>query len=40
MSPLAGFRQAVGACLALGYTDAEVHAMVATNAAAVIGLND
>lgn len=39
LGPLEGFRQVVGACLSFGYSDAEVHAMVATNAAAVIGLN-
>ncbi|SMO94522.1 DUF6282 family protein [Paracoccus laeviglucosivorans] len=39
MSPLEGFRQAVRACLALGYSDTDIHAMVATNAASVIGLD-
>ena len=39
IGPLAGFRQAVAACLDLGYSDAEIRAMVADNAAAVIGLN-
>ena len=37
-SPLEGFRRGVATCLALGYSDAEIHEMVATNAAAVIGL--
>lgn len=39
LSPLDGFRQAAAACLGLGYTDAEIHAMLADNAATVIGLN-
>jgi hypothetical protein len=39
LGPLDGFRQAVRACLAFGYSDAQVHAMVASNAAKVIGLN-
>ena len=39
MSPLEGFRQAVTACLGLGYSDAEIRAMVADNAATVLGLN-
>ncbi len=38
LNPLDGFRQAVTTCLSLGYSDAQVHRMVATNAAGVIGL--
>ncbi len=40
MNPLQGFRQAVGACMALGCSDAEIHLMVATNTASVLGLTD
>lgn len=36
--PLEGFRAAVAACLDLGYSDVDVHTMVASNAAAVLGL--
>jgi len=39
LTPLEGFQNAVATCLALGYSDAQIHAMVATNAADVIGLN-
>ena len=39
ISPLEGFRQAVTACLGLGYSDAEIRAIVADNAATVLGLN-
>jgi hypothetical protein len=39
MSPLAGFRQAVAACLGLQYSETEIRAMIADNAATVIGLN-
>lgn len=39
-SPLEGFRRGVKMCLDLGYTDAEVHAMVSTNAARAFGLED
>ena len=39
LSPLEGFRKGVAACLAFGYSDAEVHSMVGTNAATVIGLD-
>jgi hypothetical protein len=38
--PLEGLRRGVATCLSLGYSDAEIHAMVATNAGAVIGLDD
>lgn len=38
-SPLEGFRQGVSTCLALGYSDAQIHEMVATNAANVLGLS-
>jgi hypothetical protein len=37
-SPLEGFRRGVKMCLDLGYSDAEVHAMVSTNAAQAFGL--
>ena len=36
--PLQGFRLGVATCLMLGYDDPAIHAMVATNAAEVIGL--
>lgn len=39
LTPLEGFQQAVATCLALGYRDADIQAMVAGNAATVIGLN-
>ncbi|WP_071797513.1 DUF6282 family protein [Natronohydrobacter thiooxidans] len=38
--PLAGMRRGVATCIEQGYSDAQIHAMVATNAANVIGLND
>lgn len=38
LDPLEGFRKAVGVCLDMGYSDAQIHAMVATNSAQVIGL--
>lgn len=38
-SPLEGMRRGVATCLALGYDDAQIHDMVATNAAQVIGLS-
>ena len=38
--PLEGLRRGVATCLSLGYSDSELHAMVATNAGAVIGLDD
>ena len=37
-SPLEGFRRGVKLCLKLGYTDAQCHAMVSTNAARAFGL--
>lgn len=39
IGPLEGFRQAVAACLDLGYSGAEIRAMVADNAATVLGLD-
>lgn len=39
LSPLEGMRRGVATCLLLGYSDAQIHDMVATNAATVIGLN-
>lgn len=38
--PLEGFRLGVATCLSLGYSDAQIRDMVATNAADVIGLDD
>ncbi|MCI4661673.1 MAG: DUF6282 family protein [Neomegalonema sp.] len=38
LNPLEGFERGVAACLAQGYSDAQIHAMVASNAADVIGL--
>lgn len=40
LMPLEGLRRGVATCLSLGYSDAEISAMVATNAWAVIGLDD
>jgi hypothetical protein len=37
-SPLEGFRRGVELCLSLGYQDDEIHKMVATNTARVLGL--
>lgn len=37
--PLTGFQLGVATCLSLGYSDDQIHAMVATNAADVIGLD-
>jgi len=37
-SPLEGFRRAVELCMDLGYADADIHKMVATNTARVLGL--
>ncbi len=37
-SPLEGFRRAVGLCMELGYSDADIHKMVSTNTARVLGL--
>ena len=39
LSPLEGFQLGVATCLSLGYSDDQIHAMIATNAADVIGLN-
>jgi hypothetical protein len=39
MSPLEGFRRGVEMCMDLGYADADIHKMVATNTAKVLGLN-
>ena len=38
--PLDGLRRGVATCLSLGYSEAEIHAMMATNAGGVIGLNE
>lgn len=40
IAPLEGLRRGVATCLLLGYSDAQIHAMVARNAASVIGLED
>lgn len=40
LSPLEGFRRGVATCLSLGYSDAQIHDMVATNSAAVLGLDE
>ena len=37
-SPLEGFRRGVELCMELGYDDDEIHKMVSTNAARVLGL--
>ena len=37
-SPLEGFRRAVSLCMDLGYADADIHKMVATNTARALGL--
>ncbi len=39
-TPLEGFRRGVGLCIDLGYADDEIHRMVSTNAARVLGLGD
>lgn len=39
MPPIAGLRRGVATCLMLGYSDANIHTMVADNAADVIGLD-
>ncbi|MDK3018628.1 DUF6282 family protein [Pseudodonghicola flavimaris] len=39
LNPLEGFQLGVATCLALGFSDDEIHQMVATNAAQVIGLD-
>lgn len=38
VGPLEGFRHAVSMCMDLGYSDGEIHSMVATNAADALGL--
>lgn len=38
LSPLEGFQRGVATCIELGYSDAQIRAMVSTNAADVIGL--
>jgi len=40
LGPLEGFRKGVAACIDLGYSDVQIHQMVAHTAADVIGLND
>ena len=40
LNPLEGFQLGVATCLSLGYSDDQIHAMIATNAADVIGLDD
>ena len=37
-TPLEGFRRAVALCMELGYSDADIHKMVSTNTARVLGL--
>ena len=37
-SPLEGFRRAVELCFNLGYQDEDIHKMVSSNAARVLGL--
>lgn len=39
LGPLEGFQQGVATCLSLGYSDAQIRKMVASNAADVIGLD-
>jgi Family of unknown function (DUF6282) len=39
MSPLEGFRRGVEMCMDLGYEDADIHKMVSTNTARILGLN-
>jgi hypothetical protein len=38
MSPLEGFQRGVELCMDLGYSDADIHKMVSTNTARVLGL--
>ncbi|MCP1198313.1 DUF6282 family protein [Notoacmeibacter sp. MSK16QG-6] len=40
IGPLEGMRRGVATCIKLGYSDADIHKMVATNAATAIGLDD
>jgi uncharacterized protein (DUF2237 family) len=37
-SPLEGFQRGIEMCMDLGYSDADIHTMVATNAARILGL--
>ena len=37
-SPLEGFKRGVALCIELGYSDADIHKMVSTNTASVLGL--
>lgn len=39
ISPLEGFQNGIAACIGLGYSDAQIRQMIASNAADVIGLN-
>lgn len=39
VSPLEGFRIGVGMCMDLGYSDEDIHKMVATNASKALGLS-
>jgi hypothetical protein len=39
-SPLEGFRRGVALCMDLGYRDADIHKMVSTNTARVLGLEE
>jgi predicted TIM-barrel fold metal-dependent hydrolase len=38
-SPLEGFRRGVALCMDLGYSDDDIHKMVATNASRMLGLD-
>jgi len=38
-SPLEGFRRGVALCMDLGYSDEDIHKMVATNASRMLGLD-
>jgi Family of unknown function (DUF6282) len=39
-SPLEGFRRGVALCMDLGYRDADIHKMVSTNTARVLGMEE
>ena len=39
ITPLEGFQNGIAACIGLGYSDAQIRQMVASNAADAIGLN-
>jgi hypothetical protein len=39
-SPLEGFRRGVALCMSLGYRDADIHKMVSSNAARVLGIEN